>query len=92
MIARVPLAPVADVLPVGPRGPTPNVDTTPIPVIAMRSANSTFAGRNYVDITRTVPVPIIAAVASGLAWAEAPFFVASLAYTSYFYAVLLGDP
>jgi protein-S-isoprenylcysteine O-methyltransferase Ste14 len=53
-----------------------------MPVIAMRSVNSTLWGpRSY----------IIAAVGRAVAWTGGVLFVASLLYTVYFYAVVLGD-
>jgi protein-S-isoprenylcysteine O-methyltransferase Ste14 len=54
-----------------------------MPVIAIRSFNSAlWCPHSY----------IISAVAAALAWIGGGLFVASLLYTVYFYAVVLGDP
>jgi len=77
VIARVPLSPRLTASQNTSR-PAPNVDTTPIPVIATRGVNKSFS--------------IISVVQAAFVWLGGALFVASLASFVFVYAIVLGRP
>ena len=76
MIARVPLTPRLT-FDQNVSRPAPNVETTPMPVIAIRGCIPLYTSQSS----------MLAA-----AWSGATLFLASLLYFAYFYLVRLGQP